>query len=65
MFAFIVRRMAALVILLLVVSFVTFALFQIGPADPAAAACGQERRSCNGLSDAARYQPESAALLCG
>lgn len=30
-----------------------------------AAACGQERRSCNGLSDAARYQPESAALLCG
>ena len=42
MFGFIVRRLAALVILLLVVSFVTFALFQIGPADPAAAACGQE-----------------------
>lgn len=42
MFGFIVRRVTALVILLLVVSFVTFALFQIGPADPAAAACGQE-----------------------
>ncbi|MFJ4224827.1 ABC transporter permease [Microbacterium sp. NPDC089695] len=42
MFGFIIRRTAALVVLLLVVSFVTFALFQIGPADPAAAACGQE-----------------------
>lgn len=42
MLGFIVRRLTALVILLLVVSFVTFALFQIGPADPAAAACGQE-----------------------
>ncbi len=42
MFGFIVRRLAALVVLLLVVSFVTFALFQVGPADPAAAACGQE-----------------------
>ena len=30
-----------------------------------AAACGQERRSCNGLSDAPWHQPESAALLCG
>ena len=42
MFGFLLRRVAALVILLIVVSFATFALFQIGPADPAAAACGQE-----------------------
>ncbi|WP_309065244.1 ABC transporter permease [Microbacterium sp.] len=42
MFRFLVRRAVALIVLLLVVSFVTFALFQVGPADPAAAACGQE-----------------------
>ncbi|MEV7620491.1 ABC transporter permease [Microbacterium sp. NPDC089321] len=42
MFEFLVRRTLALVALLVVVSFITFALFQFGPADPAAAACGQE-----------------------
>lgn len=31
-----------MLVLLLAVSFVTFCLFQIGPADPAAASCGQE-----------------------
>lgn len=42
MSGFLIRRLAALVVLLIVVSFVTFTLFQLGPADPAAAACGQE-----------------------
>ncbi|MDL9980577.1 ABC transporter permease [Microbacterium candidum] len=42
MVGFFTRRVIGLVILLLVVSFVTFALFQIGPTDPAAASCGQE-----------------------
>lgn len=42
MLSFLVRRVTGLLLLLLVVSFVTFTLFQIGPADPAAAACGQE-----------------------
>ncbi len=31
-----------MLVLLLLVSFITFTLFQFGPADPAAAACGQE-----------------------
>ncbi len=31
-----------MLLLLLLVSFITFSLFQFGPADPAAAACGQE-----------------------
>ncbi|MFE3173928.1 ABC transporter permease [Amycolatopsis sp. NPDC059090] len=39
---FLARRVAAMIVLLVVISFVTFALFQVGPADPAAAACGQE-----------------------
>ncbi|MGY0489820.1 ABC transporter permease [Streptomyces sp. WG-D5] len=42
MLAFLTRRLAATVVLLVVISFVTFTLFQFGPADPAAAACGQE-----------------------
>ncbi|MFE1955704.1 ABC transporter permease [Streptomyces sp. NPDC059524] len=39
---FLLRRFAAMIALLIVISFVTFSLFQLGPADPAAAACGQE-----------------------
>ncbi|MFE6870458.1 ABC transporter permease [Kitasatospora sp. NPDC057692] len=42
MTGFLLRRSAAMIALLLVISFVTFSLFQLGPADPAAAACGQE-----------------------
>ncbi|MER5946762.1 ABC transporter permease [Streptomyces sp. NPDC001904] len=42
MAAFLLRRFGATVVLLIVISFVTFTLFQFGPADPAAAACGQE-----------------------
>lgn len=42
MLAFLTRRLGATVVLLIVISFVTFTLFQFGPADPAAAACGQE-----------------------
>ncbi|MFZ3562281.1 ABC transporter permease [Streptomyces sp. BH055] len=42
MLAFLTRRLVATVVLLAVISFVTFTLFQFGPADPAAAACGQE-----------------------
>ncbi|MGW0683867.1 ABC transporter permease [Streptomyces sp. NPDC002754] len=42
MIAFLARRLGATVALLIVISFVTFTLFQFGPADPAAAACGQE-----------------------
>ncbi|MBZ4020764.1 ABC transporter permease [Streptomyces purpurogeneiscleroticus] len=42
MAGFLLRRFAAMIALLLVISFVTFSLFQLGPADPAAAACGQE-----------------------
>lgn len=42
MTAFIARRLASLALLLVAVSFLTFTLFQFGPADPAAAACGQE-----------------------
>ncbi|WP_233521543.1 ABC transporter permease [Streptomyces triticagri] len=42
MTTFLVRRLTATVGLLIVISFVTFCLFQFGPADPAAAACGQE-----------------------
>lgn len=39
---FIARRLISLVLLLVAVSFITFTLFHFGPADPAAAACGQE-----------------------
>ncbi|MEV0084050.1 ABC transporter permease [Saccharopolyspora sp. NPDC050642] len=39
---FVLRRFVAMIVLLFVISFVTFSLFQLGPADPAAAACGQE-----------------------
>ncbi|MFJ2719610.1 ABC transporter permease [Streptomyces sp. NPDC087437] len=39
---FLTRRFVAMILLLFVISFVTFSLFQLGPADPAAAACGQE-----------------------
>ncbi|MFF4759696.1 ABC transporter permease [Streptomyces sp. NPDC001292] len=39
---FLMRRFVAMIVLLFVISFVTFTLFQLGPADPAAAACGQE-----------------------
>ncbi|HXH34764.1 MAG TPA: ABC transporter permease [Plantibacter sp.] len=42
MVGFLARRLLAMLALLLVVSFITFTLFQFGPADPAAAACGQE-----------------------
>ncbi|MFE4514836.1 ABC transporter permease [Kitasatospora sp. NPDC056783] len=42
MTGFLLRRCAAMIALLLVISFVTFSLFQLGPSDPAAAACGQE-----------------------
>jgi len=42
MVSFLFRRFGAMLILLLVVSFITFTLFQYGPADPASAACGQE-----------------------
>ncbi|MEV0598764.1 ABC transporter permease [Streptomyces sp. NPDC050315] len=42
MAGFLLRRFAAMIALLVVISFVTFSLFQLGPADPAAAACGQE-----------------------
>lgn len=42
MVGFFARRVGAMLVLLLLVSFITFALFQFGPADPAAAACGQE-----------------------
>ncbi|MGL3807933.1 ABC transporter permease [Paeniglutamicibacter sp. R2-26] len=42
MVGFLFRRLGAMLILLLVVSFITFTLFQFGPADPAAASCGQE-----------------------
>lgn len=42
MIAFLLRRFGAMVLLLLVVSFITFTLFSFGPADPAAASCGQE-----------------------
>jgi len=42
MIAFLLRRLGAMVLLLLVVSFITFCLFHFGPADPASAACGQE-----------------------
>jgi peptide/nickel transport system permease protein len=42
MVPYILRRVLALLGLLLAVSIVTFLLFQVGPADPAAAACGQE-----------------------
>ncbi|AJF68686.1 ABC transporter permease [Streptomyces vietnamensis] len=42
MTGFLLRRFAAMIALLVVISFVTFSLFQLGPADPAAAACGQE-----------------------
>ncbi|MYU48239.1 ABC transporter permease, partial [Streptomyces sp. SID7803] len=35
--AFLLRRLGATVVLLIVISFVTFSLFQFGPADPAAA----------------------------
>ncbi|WP_246236060.1 ABC transporter permease [Streptomyces boluensis] len=42
MTGFLMRRLAAMIALLVVISFVTFSLFQLGPADPAAAACGQE-----------------------
>lgn len=42
MIRFIVRRTGSLVLLLIAVSFITFTLFQLGPADPASAACGQE-----------------------
>ena len=39
---FILRRSGSLILLLIAVSFITFTLFQLGPADPASAACGQE-----------------------
>ncbi|GAB3562135.1 ABC transporter permease [Arthrobacter alkaliphilus] len=39
---FIFRRAGSLILLLVTVSFITFTLFQLGPADPASAACGQE-----------------------
>jgi peptide/nickel transport system permease protein len=42
MIRFILRRTGSLVLLLVAVSFITFTLFQLGPADPASAACGQE-----------------------
>ncbi|MFE5022485.1 ABC transporter permease [Streptomyces sp. NPDC056656] len=42
MTSFLMRRFVAMIGLLFVISFVTFSLFQLGPADPAAAACGQE-----------------------
>ena len=42
MVGFLARRVGAMLLLLLLVSFITFSLFQFGPADPAAAACGQE-----------------------
>jgi ABC-type dipeptide/oligopeptide/nickel transport system permease component len=42
MTGFLMRRFVAMIVLLFVISFVTFSLFQLGPADPAAAACGQE-----------------------
>lgn len=42
MIRFILRRTGSLVLLLIAVSFITFTLFQLGPADPASAACGQE-----------------------
>ena len=42
MASFLFRRIGAMLLLLLVVSFITFTLFQFGPADPASAACGQE-----------------------
>ncbi|UKA59421.1 ABC transporter permease [Arthrobacter sp. FW306-2-2C-D06B] len=42
MLRFIFRRTGSLVLLLIAVSFITFTLFQLGPADPASAACGQE-----------------------
>ncbi|WP_313812894.1 ABC transporter permease [Glutamicibacter sp.] len=42
MVSFLFRRFGAMLILLLVVSFITFTLFYFGPADPASAACGQE-----------------------
>ncbi|MFJ3958532.1 ABC transporter permease [Arthrobacter sp. NPDC090010] len=42
MIVFLLRRLGAMVLLLLVVSFITFTLFSVGPADPAAASCGQE-----------------------
>lgn len=42
MIGFLFRRIGAMLILLLAVSFITFTLFQVGPADPASAACGQE-----------------------
>ncbi|MEU8487552.1 MULTISPECIES: ABC transporter permease [unclassified Streptomyces] len=42
MTSFLMRRFVAMIVLLFVISFVTFSLFQLGPADPAAAACGQE-----------------------
>ncbi|MGO4586577.1 ABC transporter permease [Arthrobacter sp. 2RAF6] len=42
MIRFIFRRTGSLILLLVAVSFITFTLFQLGPADPASAACGQE-----------------------
>ncbi|MFE7263583.1 ABC transporter permease [Streptomyces sp. NPDC057592] len=42
MTGFLLRRIAAMIVLLVVISFATFTLFQLGPADPAGAACGQE-----------------------
>lgn len=42
MVGFFLRRFAAMLLLILAVSFVTFTLFYFGPADPAAAACGQD-----------------------
>ncbi len=42
MIRFILRRTGSLFLLLVAVSFITFTLFQFGPADPASAACGQE-----------------------
>ncbi|MBT8163700.1 MULTISPECIES: ABC transporter permease [Arthrobacter] len=42
MIRFILRRTGSLILLLVAVSFITFTLFQLGPADPASAACGQE-----------------------
>lgn len=42
MIRFLTRRILAMLVLLIVISFITFTLFHFGPTDPAAAACGQE-----------------------